>query len=137
MTMARQDHEFAMGVRVYYEDTDASGVVYHASYLRYFERARTEWLEQFGPGHTRLARGWGIAFTLADLSLRFVRPARLDDRLIVTAVMTRCSAARILFEQQVLCQDTLLVKGQFTVACVNIEDFRPCRLPEALFKEPR
>ena len=128
---------FALNVRVYYEDTDATGVVYHANYLRYFERARTEWLESRGLGHRTLAERYGVMFTLVDLSLRFRRPARLDDRLRVSAAVAERRPARVIFEQGIACDDVFLVQGQFTVACVKVADFRPCRLPGALFKESR
>ncbi|KEZ77237.1 tol-pal system-associated acyl-CoA thioesterase [Salinisphaera hydrothermalis] len=128
---------FHIGVRVYYEDTDATGVVYHANYLRYFERARTEWLEAQGLGHQSLADAYGIVFTLADLSIRFRRPARLDDRLSVSAAVAERTRARVVFEQEITRDGALLIQGQFTVACVKVADFRPCRLPEALIKESR
>lgn len=126
---------FSIPVRVYYEDTDASGVVYHANYLRYFERARTEWLERLGLDHRRLAAGHGVAFTLRDLWLRFVAPARLDDRLAVGAAVRERRAARVVFAQDIHRGDRLLIQGQFTVVCVNIADFRPTRLPAAIFEE--
>ncbi|MGN8159481.1 tol-pal system-associated acyl-CoA thioesterase [Salinisphaera sp. RV14] len=135
--MADPAAAFAIGLRVYYEDTDATGVVYHANYLRYFERARTEWLESRGLGHRALAEEHGVVFTLADLSIRFRRPARLDDRLAVSATIAERTPARVVFEQQITRDGAALVQGQFTVACVKVANFRPCRLPEALIKESR
>lgn len=131
------DTPFAIGIRVYYEDTDATGVVYHANYLRYFERARTQWLESRGLGHRELAEGHGIVFTLADLSIRFRRPARLDDRLKVTARLAERTAARAVFAQEITRDGLSLIQGQFTVACVKVADFRPCRLPALVIKESR
>jgi acyl-CoA thioester hydrolase len=126
-------NRFTIGVRVYYEDTDASGVVYHADYLRYCERARTQWLDSCGLGHRRLADEYGVAFTLRDMAVRFIRPARLDDRLTVDVAVGERRGARVVFEQRIRRGDELLLEGQFTVVCVNIDDFRPRRLPEALF----
>lgn len=137
MTMAESDTAFAIGIRVYYEDTDASGVVYHANYLRYFERARTEWLESRGMTHRELAETHGVLFTLADLAVRFRRPARLDDRLRVSAAIAERTPARVVFEQEITRDGACLIQGQFTVACVQVASFRPCRLPEALIKESR
>lgn len=128
---------FAIDIRVYYEDTDATGVVYHANYLRYFERARTEWLDSRGLGHREMAERHGVAFTLADLSIHFRRPARLDDRLAVTAAIAERTPVRVVFEQEITRDGRSLIQGQFTVACVKVADFRPCRLPEALSKEFR
>lgn len=133
--MASDEHApvFEISLRVYYEDTDASGVVYHANYLRYCERARTEWLDSLGLDHRTLADTHGIAFTLADMSMRFVQPARLDDRLAVSLQIAQRTRARVVFAQQIRRGGDLLIQGQFTVACVNIANFRPCRLPDALF----
>lgn len=128
---------FAINVRVYYEDTDASGVVYHADYLRYCERARTEWLDSHGLDHRTLAEQYGAAFTLADMTVRFIRPARLDDRLTVHVAIGERRRARIVFEQEIWRSDELLIQGQFTAACVKIASFRPRRLPEVLSKETR
>ncbi|MDA3920149.1 MAG: tol-pal system-associated acyl-CoA thioesterase [Salinisphaera sp.] len=123
---------FSLGLRVYYEDTDASGVVYHANYFRYCERARTEWLEARGVNHRLLAQSDGLVFTLADTSMRFIYPARLDDRLDVTARVVEQGRVRLVFGQEIWCADRLLIKAEFTVACVNIRDFKPRRIPSGL-----
>lgn len=117
-------------VRVFYEDTDASGVVYHANYLKYLERARTLWLESQGHSHRALAADHGVAFTLADANLQFRLPARLDDTLEIDTRVAERRRARIVFEQEIHCEDRALIKARFTVACVRIHDFRPCALPE-------
>ena len=122
-------------LRVFYEDTDASGVVYHANYLKYFERARTEWLEARGFDHTCLARDHRIVFTLADLRLSFKRPARLDDRLVVVTRALEPKRVRMVFTQEIWRDDSCLIQGEFTVACVNIATFRPARLPLAMTEE--
>ena len=122
-------------VRVFYEDTDASGVVYHANYLKYLERARPCWLEAYGHSHTALAEQFGIVFTLADANLQFKAPARLDDEIEVVTRVAERRRARIIFEQTIHCKNSLLIQARFTVACVRIHDFRPCAVPEFLQKE--
>lgn len=120
-------------VRVYYEDTDASGVVYHASYLRWFERARSEWLRQRGRDHRALAEQHGAAFTLVRIEVDYLRPARLDDALRVTAAVAERGRASLVFEQ-VLCLDqppgTLLAKARARVACVDAVNFKPRAWPQ-------
>lgn len=122
-------------VRVFYEDTDATGVVYHANYLKYFERARTLWMEARGATHRTLAEMHGVAFTLVDAQVRFRAPARLDDELeIVTEIVER-RRARIVFSQEIYGVDRLLIKARFTVACVRLSGLKPCALPPELYKE--
>jgi acyl-CoA thioester hydrolase len=122
--------EFRWPVRVYYEDTDAGGVVYHTGYIRYFERARTEWLRALGYSQQRLIQEEGVQFTVVDLQIHYHRPARLDDLL---EVVTRAEAARaaVTFQQAVQGPGgELLAEGQVRVACVGAGDFRPRRLPD-------
>jgi acyl-CoA thioester hydrolase, YbgC/YbaW family len=122
-------------VRVFHEDTDASGVVYHANYLKYLERARTLWLEARGHSHRALAADHGVVFTLADANLQFRSPARLDDIVEVHTRVAEHRRARIVFAQEIYCDQRLLIKALFTVACVRIRDFRPCALPVFVEKE--
>ncbi len=120
--------------RVYYEDTDASGVAYHANYLRWFERARTEWLRSLRVGQERLRLELGVAFTVADLSIEFRRPARLDDALEVVTVIGQLRRASIEF-QQVLTRPAdgqRLAQARVRVGCVNAESFRPQAIPAEL-----
>ncbi|HWU69603.1 MAG TPA: YbgC/FadM family acyl-CoA thioesterase, partial [Stenotrophobium sp.] len=93
--------EFAMPLRVYYEDTDVSGVVYHANYLKFFERARTEWLRQFGISQEVLRERHGIAFTVANMQIDFLAPARLDDALQVTVDLHKRKRASLEFRQNI------------------------------------
>jgi acyl-CoA thioester hydrolase len=122
-------HEFRWPVRVYYEDTDAGGVVYHTGYIRYFERARTEWLRALGYSQQRLVQEEGVLFTVVDLAIHYRKPARLDDLL---EVMTRAEASRasVLFRQSAHGPGgELLADGEVRVACVDAAGFRPRRLP--------
>jgi len=125
----------AWPVRIYYEDTDASGVVYHAAYLRFFERARTEWLRRLGFSQERLRKELDVAFTLAELTIEFRRPARLDDALEATAELTRLGGASLVFAQSLrepANAGGVLARARARVACVDARSFRPCPLPEGL-----
>jgi acyl-CoA thioester hydrolase len=116
-------------VRVYWEDTDAGGVVFYANYLKFFERARTEWLRAAGIAQQALADDTGAIFIVTDTRLRYVRPARLDDLLSVTVTPLEIGRARLRIRQQCLCGDTLLCEGDISVACVSQGTFRPQRIP--------
>ena len=124
--------EFIWPVRVYYEDTDVSGVVYHANYLRWFERARTEWLRARGLGQEALRVQHGIAFTVAGLHIDYLRPARLDDELTVTTLIGEAGRASLVFEQQLhrLVDGVKLAQVRARVGCVDAANFRPRRLPD-------
>lgn len=132
---AAHEAVFSWPARVYWEDTDGGGVVYHASYLRFLERARTEWLRSLGFSQTRLAAEPGIVFAVTTLTIDFRRPARLDDALEVSCEPQPGGAASLLFRQEIhrsAPQRVLLVSARVKVACVNATTFRPQRLPEAL-----
>jgi acyl-CoA thioester hydrolase len=119
-------------VRVYYEDTDAGGVVYHASYLRYLERARTEWLRQLGYSQASLKQEESLLFTVVSMQMEFLRPARLDDLLSVHSDVRLSGGASVAFSQRVLRGDETLLTAQVKVACLAAGTFRPKRLPAAL-----
>lgn len=124
---------FTWPVRVYYEDTDATGVVYHANYLRYFERARTEWLRALGVAQQELRGQSGVVFTLANLEVDYLRPARLDDDLLVTVAVEHLRRASLTFSQAVHLRndpDAPLARARARVACVDEHGFRPCPLPD-------
>jgi len=122
-------------LRVYYEDTDASGVAYHANYLRWFERARTEWLRAQGYGQEQLRTELGVAFTVAGLEIAYLRPARLDDELEVVTMVAERRRASLRFEQQLRRPGqpgAVLARVSVRVACVDAGRFKPCAMPEAL-----
>ncbi|HEX4895851.1 MAG TPA: tol-pal system-associated acyl-CoA thioesterase [Solimonas sp.] len=129
------EHRFVFPVRVYYEDTDASGVAYHANYLRWFERARTEWLRALGMGQEALRVDANVAFTVANLEIAFRRPARLDDLLEVVTRVPQVRRASLVFEQELLrpADGELLARAQARVGCVSAADFRPAALPDEMF----
>lgn len=129
---------FSWPVRVYYEDTDAGGVVYHTNYIKYFERARTEWLRGLGFSQARLAREEGVLFTVVNLTTDFKRPARLDDELVVRCTAELAGAASVHFSQEIWRTGDppeLLAAGAVKVACIDATAFRPRRLPDSLRKE--
>lgn len=132
--MSPQAPAFEWPVRVYYEDTDAGGVVYHARYLQFLERARSEWLRSLGFEQTRLRREQGILFAVRKMSLDFVRPACLDQALRVTVAIAGRRRACLDFEQQVLdaADGHLCCRAQVNVACIDAERMRPMRIPDAL-----
>jgi acyl-CoA thioester hydrolase len=119
-------------VRVYYEDTDAGGIVYYANYLKFFERCRTEWLRALGVDQTQLARDEGLQFVVAQLKCRYLRPARLDDELRIEArpaIVARCS---LHFDQRALRGAEVLAQAQVKLACVDVRSGRPQRLPDSI-----
>ena len=123
---------YSLPVRVYYESTDAGGVVYHAEYLKFLERARTEWLRSLGFDHQALARRHGAVMVVATLAAEFVKPARLDDTLAVSVKLESLGKVRCVFAQEIRREDEVLVKAKVTVASLNAESFKPVEIPEAL-----
>ncbi|MGB1580701.1 MAG: tol-pal system-associated acyl-CoA thioesterase [Nevskiales bacterium] len=129
---------FKWNLRVYYEDTDLSGVVYHANYLHFFERARTEWLRHLGFDQQRLLDELKLAFTVASLEVSFRRPARLDDELEISVVVIRSGRASMQLQQTMLLKqqpEIIIAELSCRVGCVDVEQFRPCALPEAINEE--
>ena len=126
--------EFSLPVRVYIEDTDAGGIVYYVNYLKYLERARTELMRTFGLERAAVSdAGWN--FVVSDVSLSYKEPARLDDQLDATAVISAVGGATINFRQTVRRDDTVLVAGDIQIACVDRGTGRPMRLDAALRKQ--
>jgi acyl-CoA thioester hydrolase len=124
---------FRHAVRVYWEDTDAGGVVFYANYLKFFERARTEWLRHLGLGQQALRERTGAIFVVTDTQLRFHRPARLDDMLQVTVSLRHTGHASMRIHQQAWRLDgehqVLLTEGDIRIGCVDQGTFRPMRVP--------
>ncbi len=120
---------FRHTLRVYWEDTDAGGVVFYANYLKFFERARTEWLRHLGVGQQALRDATGAIFVVTDTRLRYRAPARLDDMLDVTVALRQRGAASMTIAQQAWRGTTLLVEGEIRIGCVDEATFRPRRIP--------
>jgi len=130
---AFQAAPYTWPIRVYWEDTDAGGVVYHASYLRFLERARSEWLRAQGVDQMAFKEATGLAFMVRAMELDFLRPALLDDELAVTVAVKEWRAASILFGQAISRADgTELVRAQVRVACVDLRRMRPAPIPADL-----
>ena len=121
-----------LSVRVYWEDTDAGGVVYYANYLRFLERARTEWLRSLGVDQSSLQAQSGCLFVVTDVQLRYLQPARLDDLLTVSVRQVHLGRASLELEQQVCRDQTLLATGLVRIGCVNSASLKPCRIPESI-----
>lgn len=128
---------FRWPVRVYWEDTDAGGVVYHASYLRFLERARSEWLRALGVGQMAFKESTGLAFLVREMRLDFLRAALLDDELSVSVAVKERRAASILFGQTIERADgDCLVRADVRVACVDTRRMRAVAIPAGLILEP-
>lgn len=123
---------FVWPVRVYYEDTDAGGLVYYANYLRFFERCRTEWMRALGFGQRDLDERYGVRFVVATAEIQYLRSAALDDDLVIDARIAGRHASYAVFEQQALRGSELLSRARVKVACVSARTMKPTRLPPAL-----
>jgi acyl-CoA thioester hydrolase len=123
---------FSWPVRVYYEDTDTGGVVYYANYLKFFERARTEWLRSYGLNQDKLAQDEGLIFVVRRASLDFVRPARLDDMLEVTVEPLKVARVYLDLAQEARCATQVLARAEIRVACLNRPGFKPVPIPQSL-----
>ena len=123
---------YSFPLRVYYENTDAGGVVYHAEYLKFLERARTEWLRHLGFDHPALARSHRVSLVVTALAIDFVKPARLDDAIAVGVHLESLGKARCVFAQEIRREDEVLARAKVTVACVTCEGMRPAEIPEPL-----
>jgi acyl-CoA thioester hydrolase len=122
--------EFSWRARVYWEDTDGGGVVFYANYLKYMERARTEWLRSLGHAQSELADKHGFVFAVVEVKLSYRKPARLDDELDITCVPIPEGRVSLRFQQTIRRGDAVLVEGEVRVACVDAKTFRPRGLPE-------
>ncbi|MDR7299364.1 acyl-CoA thioester hydrolase [Pelomonas aquatica] len=123
-------NHFSFPVRVYWEDTDAGGIVFYANYLKFFERARTEWLRAAGVEQHQLREDTGLIFVVAATSLRYAAPARLDDLLTITVEPQPAGRASLVVRQRALRGDTLLAEGEIRIGCVRADDLKPQRLPD-------
>jgi acyl-CoA thioester hydrolase len=134
-----QDAEFSWPVRVYYEDTDAGGVVFYANYLKFFERARTEWLRSIDVHQHDLVHLEKVVFVVKSSSIDYHAPARLDDELSITVLIEKLGRASVQFLQQAWRVNgnvpLLLTTARVTVACVENTSFRPCPIPTGVLQK--
>lgn len=130
---------FCWPVRVYYEDTDSGGVVYYANYLRFMERARSEWLRSLGIEQDQLVERDGLVFVVRHVDLNYLKPARFNDALQVTVAVYECGRASLTFEQQVVRETdgeiVELCRGRVKIACVEAMTMRPRPIPKYIQTE--
>ena len=126
--------DFSWPVRVYYEDTDAGGVVFYANYLKFFERARTEMLRAMGYEQDELIATEGIIFVVRSVQVDYLSPARFNEQLQVSAKVSLAKKASLTFEQVVTRGDDVLCKGSVRIACLDAQTMRPKAIPETLFR---
>ncbi|MGC2456892.1 MAG: tol-pal system-associated acyl-CoA thioesterase [Gallionellaceae bacterium] len=131
--MKKNEHVFSLPIRVYFQDTDAGGVVYHASYVNFLERARTEWLrERCGYSNAGLMQEFGMVFVVRSLKLDYLRPALLDDLLAVSAEVKDIGRTRVTLDQRVMRGDEVLVEAEVHLVCVTVDGFKPVAVPDVL-----
>ncbi len=129
------DVAYHFPVRVYYEDTDAGGVVYYANYLKFMERARTEWLRELGYEQDELINEHRLIFAVKKIQINYQSPARFNNELTVTAMINNFSRISIEFEQTIKKQEQQLCEGQIMIVGLDSETFKPKRLPQKILKE--
>jgi acyl-CoA thioester hydrolase len=126
---------FRFQVRVYWEDTDAGGIVFYANYLKFFERARTEWLRALGFSQQHLRETEGAIFVVAETVVRYLAPARLDDLIDVTVQVREAGRASMAIAQQAWRGGTLLAEGDIKIGCVDAASLKPRRIPAHILQE--
>jgi acyl-CoA thioester hydrolase len=131
---ARAGPVFSYPIRVYWEDTDAGGIVFYANDLKFFERARTERLRSLGIGQQALRDATGGMFVVSETHVRYLQSARLDDELIVTARLTESGRASLTLAQQALCAGVVLCEGTIRIGWVDATTLRPARIPATLLE---
>jgi acyl-CoA thioester hydrolase len=126
---------FVWPVRVYWEDTDAGGIVYYANYLKFMERARTEWLRAIGVDQVQLKDAHGLMFVVVDVEAHYRKPARYGDQLQVSCKVSETSRASLTLDQEVYRDAELLLDGRVRAACLDAQSYRPRPLPQLLWKQ--
>ena len=130
MTLAHSARTHSINIRVYYEDTDAGGVVFYANYLKFMERARTEWLRALGVDQFDMARDLQRCFMVTELDIKYNKPARLDNLLRVETKIARLGRASINFTQKIFLETELLVQSAIQICCVDTVNMRAAALPQ-------
>ena len=126
---------FDFPLRVYFEDTDASGVVYHAHYVKFLERARTEWLRYLGFSSSELERKYKMSWVIAEIAVEFLKPARLDDSINISVAIENIGRVRCTFHQEIRRGEELLLKARVLVATVSADNFKLIEIPADLRKK--
>ena len=122
---------FCFSVDVYYEDTDAGGVVYHANYLKFLERARSKWLIKIGLQQSILLRE-NIAFAVSSLSAKYHKPAYFEDNLQIYSTISSCKHCSLVYQQEIKRKKELLLTAEVVIVCISTKNFRPQRIPEKI-----
>jgi len=130
--LTKRDHVFSLPVRVYFQDTDAGGVVYHASYVNFMERSRTEWMRSFGFTNAKLMKELGVVFVVRSLKLDYLKPALLDDLISVTSQLKEVGRSRVTLHQSIIRGEDKLVEAEVHLVSVSLENFKPVRVPDVL-----
>ena len=125
---------FEHAVRVYWEDTDAGGIVFYANYLKFFERARTEWLRTLGIGQQNLREQTGGMFVVSETQVKYLQSAKLDDLLRITAQLQASGRASLTIAQQAWRGDQLLCEGTIRIGWVQVQDLKPARIPSSVLE---
>ena len=125
---------FSMPIRVYFQDTDAGGVVYHANYLNFRERARAEWLRTMGYSNAGLMQELGVVFVVRSMKIDYLKPALLDDALEATVQIKDIGRSRVTLQQTVVRDSSVLAEAEVHMVCVNAEAFKPVSVPDVLRK---
>ena len=126
---------FIFPIRVYYEDTDAGGVVYHSNYLNFFERARTEMLRDLGFEQNELREKNGVIFAVRSMQIDYLRPAKFNDLLAVSATISQTKKASLTFEQTIKRKDEILCTASCRIVCLDADKFLPIAIPDFLLQQ--
>jgi acyl-CoA thioester hydrolase len=126
------NQSFSWPTRVYYEDTDAGGVVYHSQYLNFLERARTEWLRHLGFDHNHLRDEFKLVFVVHSMQIQFKKPAKLDDLLTISSELIKIGRSSFEFLQKISVNQQTLIEAQIKLACVDTITFKPIGIPEQI-----
>ena len=121
---------FEWDVRVYFEDTDSGGVVYHANYLKFMERARTEWIRNFGLNQTKLKKEDKVMFVVRKIDIQYKIPARFNDELIVQTNCIRATNYSLMLKQNILRGKEIITEGKVEIVCISADFFKPVRIPK-------
>ena len=127
-----RNQTFSWPTRVYYEDTDAGGVVYHSQYLNFLERARTEWLRHLGFDHNNLRDEFKLVFVVHSMQIQFKKPAKLDDLLTISSELIKIGLSSFEFFQKISVNQQTILEAQIKLACVNTITFKPIGIPEKI-----
>lgn len=124
--------DFHWPIRVYYEDTDGGGLVYHANYLKFMERARTEWLRSLGFEQNELKNKMGVIFVVRNIALQYKRPAYFDDALTVISSLSKVGRSLLVFEQAIHRDHLLLTQATIEIVCISASEFKPVHIPQSI-----